>query len=240
MNTMPSPAQLAGIYNDAYDGATTSYFAKADAKMRRSRHRVRQLRRHVDGGRLLDIGCNGGFMVEAARTHGFEAHGVELDPVSVAYARKHYPANAYFHGTVQEFAESGGAERPFDAVYCSEVIEHVPDSWSFVAAIASLMRPGAVLYITTPNISHWRRPKDLTKWDAFCPPAHCVYFNPANLPRLLAAHDLDVFKRFVAWKPGVKLLARKSYASNPSRTSPKTATASLRIAGAASGGTTSI
>ncbi|MDA0229419.1 MAG: methyltransferase domain-containing protein [Proteobacteria bacterium] len=210
MDRLPSPTQLASLYDDAYDGATTGYFAKVDSKMRRSLHRVRQLRRRVSGGRFLDIGCSGGFMVEAARLQGFGAHGVEVDPKSVAYAREHYPANAYFHGTVQAFAESHGGEPLFDAVYCSEVIEHVPESRSFVAAIAGLMRPGAVLYITTPDISHWRRPKELTNWDAFCPPSHCVFFNPANLTRLLAAHDLVVFKRFISLKPGVKLLARKS------------------------------
>ncbi len=209
MQPMPSPENLAGVYDDAYAGATTGYFAKVDAKMRRSRHRVRRLRRHIGGGRFLDVGCSGGFMVEAAREHGFEAHGVELDPVSVAYARKHFPANGYFQGTVQAFAESGGMESPFDAVYCSKVIEHVPESRPFVAAIAGLMRPGAVLYITTPDISHWRRPRDLTEWDGFCPPSHCIYFNPASLSALLAAHGLAVFKRFAAWKPGIKLLARK-------------------------------
>ena len=114
-----------------------------------------------------------------------------------------------FSAPYRRSRKKNGGEHLFDAVYCSEVIEHVPESRSFVAAIAGLMRPGAVLYITTPDISHWRRPKDLISWDGFSPPSHCVYFNPANLARLLAAHDLAVFKRFVSWKPVIKLLARK-------------------------------
>lgn len=208
MDPMPGADELAALYDDPFDGATTSYFVKVDKKMRRSRGRVRRLKRYAPGGRLLDVGSSGGFMVEAAREQGFEAHGVELDPVSVAYAREHYPRNGYFEGTVEAFAASGAAGN-FDAVYCSEVVEHVPAARSFVSAIARLMKPGGVLYLTTPDISHWRRPRELEQWDGFCPPAHCIYFNPANLTRLLSDHGLNVFRRFRAWKPGIKLLARK-------------------------------
>ena len=101
-----------------------------------------------------------------------------------------------------------GTER-FAAVYCSEVIEHAPDANRFVAAIAALMAPGAVLYLTTPDIRHWRRPKDIVRWDAFAPPSHCIYFSPRNLTRLLHQHGLAVFRRRLAFKPGIKLLARK-------------------------------
>ncbi|MDP6353178.1 MAG: class I SAM-dependent methyltransferase [Alphaproteobacteria bacterium] len=205
LDPMPSPAKAASFYVDAYDGATSGYFAKPGAKLRRARGQMRRLARLVPAGRFLDVGCNGGFAVEAARLQGFEAHGLELDPVSIAYARDRFPRNVYFHGPVESY-RPGFA---FDAVHCSEVIEHVADVNGFVAAIAGLMRPGAVLHLTTPDIGHWRRPRDLARWDAFCPPAHCLYFSPANLARLLARHGLVVIKRRFAWKPGIKLFARK-------------------------------
>ncbi len=212
MDPMPAADALQAFYDDLYHGASESYFTKVEKKMRRSRQRMRRLGRHAPGGRFLDIGCNGGFMVEAAREQGYETVGIDLDPVSVAYAREHYPENSYFQGTVEAFLEAGaasGSDLAFDAVYCSEVIEHIPDAAGFVAAVARLMKPGAVLYLTTPDISHWRRPRRLEAWDGFTPPAHCVFFNPGNLRRLLAAHGLQVFRRFLAWKPGIKLLARK-------------------------------
>jgi 2-polyprenyl-3-methyl-5-hydroxy-6-metoxy-1,4-benzoquinol methylase len=202
----PAPETVAALYSDTYRDATTGYFAKVDEKMRRSRLRMRIIARRMPGGRFLDVGCNGGFMVEAAREAGFEAWGVEIDPVSVAYAGSHYPLNRYFEGTIEDFA----ADAPrFDAVYCSEVIEHVPDVNDFVAAIAKVLRKGGVLYITTPDISHWRVPHRIETWDAFCPPSHCVYFSPANLARLLANHGLEVFRKSPALKPGIKFMARR-------------------------------
>ena len=98
----------------------------------------------------------------------------------------------------------------FDVAYCSEVIEHVPNANRFVAAIAALMAPGGMLFLTTPDISHWRRPRDLAAWDVFVPPVHCLYFSPANLARLLGKHGLRIVHRRPAFKPGIKVLACKA------------------------------
>lgn len=206
MHPLPSPESIEGFYEDSYDGALTGYFAKVDKKLKRSRGRIKYLSRLVGSGDFLDIGSNGGFMVEAAREHGYKAVGVEIDPVSVEYAREHYPENEYFTGTVEQYAESG---RQFDLAYCSEVIEHVPDVQGFAAATAKLLKPGAVLFLTTPDISHWRRPRALTDWDAYCPPSHCVFFTPASLTGLFARHGFLLRTRRLAWKPGVKLVLER-------------------------------
>jgi len=202
---LPSSLDLAATYEDSYDGATSGYFAKVDKKMRRARGRIRALRRHVPGGRFLDIGCNGGFVVEVAREAGFDAWGVEVDSVSLAYARQHYPANGYHHGIIEDFRP----DRGFDLIYSSEVIEHVADPRVFITSVFRLLNPGGVLYVTTPDISHWRRPRDLGRWDGFNPPVHCVYFNPASLRLLLENAGLRVLRKLPAFKPGIKMIAQK-------------------------------
>jgi len=68
------------------------------------------------------------------------------------------------------------------------VIEHAPDPNAFVAALARLAAPGAVLYLTTPDLGHLMVPRNLAKWDAYCPPDHCLYFSRASLGRLLLRH----------------------------------------------------
>jgi 2-polyprenyl-3-methyl-5-hydroxy-6-metoxy-1,4-benzoquinol methylase len=210
---LPHDDDSTALYDDAYAGTTEGYFAKVDKKLRRSRGRARRLRRQATGDtpRLLDVGASGGFMVQAAREVGFAPQGIELDPKSVAYARAHFPAHDFFHGTVEAFLESRPeAALSYDVVYCAEVIEHVPDVNAFVAAIAQLMKPTGQLYLTTPDIGHWRRPKDIARWDAFDPPAHCLYFDRASLTRLLAKHGLKILRRDLALKPGLKVLVGKT------------------------------
>ncbi len=206
VSPMPEPSEIAAHYTGGYTSATRGYFAKVDKKMRRARGRVWQLRRYISGGTFLDVGCNGGFVTQAARECGFAAYGLDIDPVLVAYAREHYPDNTFFVSSLEAF--DPGPLR-FDAVYCSEVIEHVSDANRFVAALSAVMRMGAFLYLTTPDISHWRRPRDLRAWDGFKPPRHCLYFTPANLTLLLERHRIKVVKRRLALKPGIKLFAHK-------------------------------
>lgn len=204
---LPTEEELTKIYNNAYDGATSGYFSKVEKKVRRSRRRMRELSRLVGGGRFLDIGCNGGFMVEAAREKGFEAFGLDIDPVSIRYAEEHYPQNHFFQGTVEQFDPL--APR-FELIYCSEVIEHVPKVNRFVATVVKLLKPDGVFFVTTPDISHWRRPRNVENWDGFHPPWHCIYLRPSSLRSLLESHGLEVFRTKFAWKPGIKMFCRRA------------------------------
>lgn len=209
MDPMPDAGAVEDLYSDAYEGATKGYFAKVESKLRRSRGRVRQLRRYVKSGRFLDVGTNGGFMAKAASDAGFDTWGIEPDPVSVAYARENYPEIHVFQGFIEEFVETPEGQKPFDAVYCSEVLEHVPDVNSFIGAIAKATKPGGVLYLTTPDVAHRRVPDNVLEWDSFFPPSHCIYFTPDSLTQLLSRHGFSIFRKRLAFKPGIKVFARR-------------------------------
>ncbi len=214
---LPDRARLEEAYTDAYAGATEGYFSKVDRKLARSRGRVRHMARYLNptipknAARFLDVGCNGGFMVQAAVERGFAAHGLDPDPVSIAYAKAHYPKGHFTHSFLEDFQARAGlqSDERFDAIYCSEVIEHAPDPNAFAAALASLAAPGAVLYLTTPDLGHLMVPKNLAKWDAYCPPDHCLYFSRTSLGALLSRHGFTPMAFRLAIKPGIKILARR-------------------------------
>jgi len=207
----PPAAHLGALYDDAFEGGTTGYFKKAPAKLARARRTIRRIARALDkpvaGLTFLDIGANGGFATEAAREAGFDAVGIEPDRGALRYAREHFSRNSYFDGFLETTDLAG---RQFDVAHCSEVIEHSSDLQRFTACLAAAMKPGAVLYLTTPYLDHWRRARDVTRWDGFKPPEHSLYFDPRNLAQLLAQHGLHVFRRRLSWKPGIKVLARKA------------------------------
>lgn len=207
----PDPDSLATSTGDADSGGTGGSFGDAASTERRARRQVRRIVAELPGGavgkRFLDVGCSGGFIAEAARTLGFNAVGIDVDADAVTYARKHYPLNRFHVGVVETFRPADG--RLFNAVYCADMLEHVGDVNHFIAALSRLLKTGGLLYLTTPDFGHWRRPKDLASWDAFRPPHNCSFFSDGNLRRLLAHHRLDVFKRQLAFKPGIKVLARR-------------------------------
>jgi SAM-dependent methyltransferase len=216
LSPMLSDAELAELYSNPDSSGTRGYFHKEASKLRRARIRVRMLAGATAGGakgrRFLDVGCSGGFMTQAAVAAGFITWGIDLDGEAVAHAKAHYPGATYRVSGLAEFAADFAArsEEPFDAVYCSEVLEHVADANAFVGAISGLMAPGGVLYLTTPDIGHWRRPRHLPSWDVFTPPRHCLFFSSGNLRQLLARHGLNIYRRQWAFKPGLKVFARKT------------------------------
>ncbi len=218
LSPMLNDDELAALYANPDSGGTRAYFRKEASKLRRARGRVRHLSKAMTGGKdgpggrlFLDVGCSGGFMTQAAMTAGFTAWGIDPDGDAVAHAEQHYPGATYRVGGLTEFAAefASQTEDRFDAVYCSEVLEHVADANAFIGAIASVMAVGGVLYLTTPDIGHWRRPKNLPDWDVFTPPHHCLFFSIGNLRQLLARHGLEIYHRQWAFKPGLKVLARK-------------------------------
>ncbi len=210
LNPLPKREDIEKAYNNAYENTASSYFSKVEKKLLRSKKRLRFMRKYLDKKnniKFLDIGSNGGFMVEAARLRGYEATGIEIDPYSVSYARKNYSNNTFFEGDIESYYEKN-YKKKFDIIYCSEVIEHLIDVNNFIFLIKKLLHSNGIFFLTTPNIRHWRRPKNLVTWDAYCPPDHCLYFDNNSIEKLLKKFDLKIIKQMIAFKPGIKVIVK--------------------------------
>lgn len=175
-------------------------------KIRRLKRILRRFLRHLDGKRFLDIGCNTGFGVEAARRLGCDATGIDVSDEAIDIAQGLYSQNRFIHVTAQEFAKTG---EHFDAVLCREVIEHMPQIHDFAAALRSLMKVGGVLWLTTPDAHHFRVPKQFLEWKEVIPPEHLCFYNIESLRRLLGEYDIEILKAQWLWKPSLRILARR-------------------------------
>lgn len=138
--------------------------------------------------RFLDIGCNVGNAVEAARLLGLDAYGIDVSPSAISNARSLFPKNHYFNETLEDFSRNN---LKFDLVFCTEVIEHIRDLHSFMGALKSILNPGAVLFLTTPDTGHFRVPrKDLLKWRMLSPMEHVALFDKNNISALFRKYGL--------------------------------------------------
>lgn len=115
---------------------------------------VAQLRTNP-AARILEIGCGDGGTGALAKAQGKCAQyiGVERDAGAAAKARN--LLDQVIEGDVEalDLAQLGG---PFDAVILSEVLEHLVDPWALVAKLRKVMRPGAPIHASSPNIAHHR------------------------------------------------------------------------------------
>lgn len=206
VSPLPSDEQLHAYYT-SYAG-TCDYTKKRTSKLKRSRTRIRRLMGMHHGIDFLDVGCNYGFAVAAAAELGLNAQGIDIDETAVQASRKEFGTlGAFDCSTVQDYAATGATA---DIVYTSEVIEHTPDPNSFTAAMQRILKPGGLLFLTTPDAGHCRVPSDFTQWSHANPPEHLVYFSKKGMRAMLERHGLrDVRFRFKL-KPGMSLTARKA------------------------------
>lgn len=121
--------------------------------------RVNYISQHINLAekRVLDIGCGGGILAEALAHHGATVTAIDKAEASLSVAKLHLLESqldiSYLDSTAEEFAETQPAQ--FDVVTCLEMLEHVPDPSSVVAACQRLVKPGGLVFFSTIN----RNPK---------------------------------------------------------------------------------
>ena len=114
---------------------------------------IEEIARGLADKRIVDVGCGGGILAEALALRGATVTGIDLSDKAIAVARLHQ----FESGTRVEYrvasAEALAEEFPgsFDVVTCLELLEHVPQPASTVAACAALARPGGLVVFSTIN-----------------------------------------------------------------------------------------
>ncbi len=109
------------------------------------------------GKTVLDVGCGGGILAESMAELGAQVTGIDMGEGPLAVARLHLKETGRTVDYRRMAVEDLAAQRPqsFDVVTCMEMLEHVPDPASAVAACARLLRPGGQAFFSTIN----RNPK---------------------------------------------------------------------------------
>jgi 2-polyprenyl-6-hydroxyphenyl methylase/3-demethylubiquinone-9 3-methyltransferase len=111
----------------------------------------------VAGRKLVDVGCGGGILAESMAQRGALVTGIDMGEAPLTVAKIHQLESGievdYRQSTAEQLA--GEQTESYDIVCCLEMLEHVPDPGSVIAACAELTKPGGNLYFSTIN----RNPK---------------------------------------------------------------------------------
>ena len=111
----------------------------------------------LSGKSVLDVGCGGGILSESMAARGATVTGIDLSDKALGVARLHLLESGLNVAYELISAEALADRQPasFDVVTCMEMLEHVPDPASTIAACARLVKPGGHVFFSTLN----RNPK---------------------------------------------------------------------------------
>jgi 2-polyprenyl-3-methyl-5-hydroxy-6-metoxy-1,4-benzoquinol methylase len=134
---------------------------------------------------ILELGCSDGGTGALALASGKCGRyvGIEIAPEAAERARARL--TQVIVGDVERMALDL-PEASFDALVISEVLEHLVDPWSVVARLGALLRPGGLLFASSPNVAHLAMVRRLLRgrWDledtGVMDRTHLRWFTPAT------------------------------------------------------------
>ena len=186
----PDAAALVALYGDEryYRNLNASPFGYPDYLGERwllerlVARRLTEIERRLGrgGGKLLDVGCATGVLVEAARARGWTAVGVDVSRFATA--------QCHARGLDVRLGDVASADLPpdhFDVVVLDDTIEHLTDPAGALRTILPLLRPGGLITLNTPNHEGVLRRVMRGSWFHCKPPEHLYYFGPRTLRAML-------------------------------------------------------
>ena len=138
------------------------------------------------GARILDVGAGIGLFVQLAIEHGLEAQGIEPSAFLANYAVSH--GLPVVNSSVPNYPPNS-----FDAVYMTDVVEHIADPASLLLTYNKILKSGGALFVTTPNVSSTLARVMRNRWWSYRL-EHIGYYNKKTLKRLMSRTGFDLKK----------------------------------------------
>jgi 2-polyprenyl-3-methyl-5-hydroxy-6-metoxy-1,4-benzoquinol methylase len=182
----PSKTTLTEIYNEAY--FTHSKYRDLDALSRENNRRMALIRAYLPlGSSLLDAGCSTGDFIEQAKSE-FVVSGCDLSEFAISIAKKKNSdiQHRLWTGILENL--EGNAES-YDAICLWDVIEHVWNPIKVFDQLFHRLKPGGIVFLSTPSIDASIARCMGRYWAFMTPPEHLGFFT-AKTFRFIFAHRL--------------------------------------------------
>jgi len=181
---------IRSIYLKYRDMQDEVYISEERGRRMAAKILLKKIERYKRGGKILDVGCATGFLLDEAKQRGWQAYGVELSHWAVTYGKEHFNLNI-FEGLLKE------AEFPpnhFDAIVLMDSLEHLPNPKKTLEELRRILKPNGILCISTPDIDSFLSKILGARWWGI-QQSHLYYFSKKTLEKMLDAAGFTVARR---------------------------------------------
>ncbi|MEO8688927.1 MAG: class I SAM-dependent methyltransferase [Solirubrobacteraceae bacterium] len=195
--TIQQPALPAGVeLLDLYRAMQDDHYLDEEAGRRTtSRRLLRHVEKAAPRGRLLEVGCGHGLLLDEARRRGWTVTGIE--PARAARAHAESLGLDVRDALLEDLdpATDGG----YAAIVMADVIEHLEDPVGALRAAAALLADGGALCVVTPDPASPTARLAGARWWGYLP-AHTFLLPRRTLKRLLREAGLDPIVDVGLWR----------------------------------------
>lgn len=137
---------------------------------------------------IIDVGCGAGYFMSAASDKRWDVEGTEISDDAIKLVKQ--KRQRVIKGDI---ASLDLQESKYDIATLFELIEHAVNPEGIIEKLSYILRPGGLVYITTPNYNNIMRRLLGDRWEIFHK-EHLFYFTPRDLSQLLNKHGFRIKK----------------------------------------------
>jgi 2-polyprenyl-3-methyl-5-hydroxy-6-metoxy-1,4-benzoquinol methylase len=165
---------------------------------------------NLKAGKILDVGCGSGRVLELYKKAGWEVEGLEADELAVTLTSNRLKIKV-MHGSIEtEILE----ENTYDAITLNHVFEHISNPDKALQNCLRALKPGGILSLLTPNFSSLSRSKFGPDWYVLHP-QHLILYSPGSLLRISKKHGFMIIKLVTSHRLiGIKSIFYDKYYPN--------------------------
>jgi 2-polyprenyl-3-methyl-5-hydroxy-6-metoxy-1,4-benzoquinol methylase len=148
-----------------------------------------QIKGFFEKGKILEIGSAMGSFLKVAQDQGFDVKGIEASKKACDVARSKVGDENIFNGVLENADIEPGS---IEILFMSDVIEHISDPLPFLEKAFLSIKKGGIIYMTTPDPSHWSRVVFGKKWVHY-KDEHVLFFSKKTFEWIADHFGLHLF-----------------------------------------------
>lgn len=149
--------------------------------------RIKNLRKYLNSeSTLIEIGCSYGFFLNICKKFVKKCIGYDITKEGVEYASKEFELEVY----CDSFLNYNGEKVDFICLW--DVIEHLSEPDKFIEKIASVVKDGGYVALSTGDVGSLLARLRGDRWRMVHPPTHLFYFDKSSIYKLLKKHGFEI------------------------------------------------